>query len=339
MSEPLFLTDSGKIDTGDIETDDIDLSDHRYQLSMVRTDISSLSESIRVNGLIQPPIVIRQKSRDKQTGFIIVSGFNRVNACVTNHQKTIHARILPPEIDEYHCLVIAITTLCFKRELHPAELIHAINRLGNFLTADEMADRSKVLFNVGLNTRFIKEMQKIAKLLPDPGLTLLHNGNISLKTVRQLVALSTQDAIELLTVFSQIKASSNKQLEIITNIKDICKRDHLKISTLLNGSSVKQILLNKDSDPLQKTSQLRSYLYELRYPSISEFKKTIEQKIKRLPPHGDIQIQPPDNFEHQFYSFSFRARNYGELKNRIETLEKIKTYNKTGELFSQFKPG
>lgn len=339
MSEIPFLIHSGKLDTGDIEADDIDLSDHRYQLSMAQSDIGFLSDSIREIGLIHPPLVTWQKKEDKQTKFIIVSGFNRIKACIGNNQQIIPACILSPEIDEYHCLVIAVTTLCFKRQLHPSELICAINRLGDFLAADEMADRSATLFNRELNARFIKEMQKIARLLPDPGLSLLYKGNISLKTVRQLVAQSTQDATELLAVFSHIKASSNKQLEIISNIKDICKRGHLEISTFLNSSSLKQILLNEDSDALQKTEQLRNHLYELRYPTISDFKKTIDQKIKQLPLHGHIKIQRPDNFEHQFYSVSFTARNYGELKNRIDALEKIKSHDKTSELFSHFEPG
>jgi len=137
---------------------DIDLTDQRYKISFTHDcDIKSLTQSIRETGLICPPVV--RQSDDK---YIIVSGFNRIKACINNHNNTVSVQKINSETSEYQCFVKAITSLSFKRQLSQAELIMSIRYLDKFLDKKQIADKSAAILNMELNVGYIEDLLDIA---------------------------------------------------------------------------------------------------------------------------------------------------------------------------------
>ena len=309
---------------------DIDLSDQRYKISFAHDcDVKFLAQSIKETGLIYPPIVIQ--SDDK---YIIVSGFNRINACILNQEDTISVHKINSDASEYQCFVKAITALAFKRQLSQAELIISIKYLDKLLDTKQIADKSAAIFNMTFNVRFIKDLSDIATL-PEPALDLMHQGNISFKTAKKMLSFQKESIKSFLKIFAKIKASNNKQLEIMQYVVEISKRDVIELESFLKNQEIEAIILDQNKEPVLKTKLLRDYLYEQRFPNLSKVRKTVQKKINNLKLGNKIRFSPPENFENQNYSVSFNAKNYSEFKANIQILNSVLENQKLNEVFDQ----
>ncbi len=315
----------------DIKICDIDLSDLRYCIPFCLDDIKFLSHSIKQTGLINPPLV-----RPMNNKFIIVSGFNRIRASIFNHEETITAYKTDLKEDDYQCLVKSIIILSFQRQLTHAELIRCIKRLSIFMDAKQIAIQSTAIFNRELNSLFVKNLLAIANL-PDPVLELIHQGNISFKTAKKMLLFKKKTIINFLTIFSNIKASNNKQLEIIQYIIEITKRDAVKIENFIQNQEIQKIMLDQDKEPVLKTSLLREYLYKYRFPTLSQTRQLVKNKINNLKLENKIKFLPPENFESQNYSISFTAKNYNEFQANTKILNTILENRELKEILSSKK--
>jgi len=309
-----------------IDIKDIDLNDFWYKISLSSDNIEFLAKSIEETGLINPPLVRLLNDR-----YIIVSGFQRIKACIFNNKNTISVcKIISG--NDYQYLVNAITALSFQRQLTHAELIICIQRLNKFLDEKSIADKSAALFNTKLNAKFIKNLSDIANL-PDPALKLIEQGNISLKTARKLLLLKKEIIKALLKIFSNIKASNNKQLEIIQYIIEISKRDSINPEVFCQNQKIQKVIFDHDKEPLLKTRLLREYLYDLRFPALSQTREITQNKINHLKLGNKIKLVPPDNFESMNYSLSFTAKSYKEFKKNTQTLNSVLESSQLKEIF------
>ena len=306
---------------------DIDLKDLRYKISLTKSDINYLAKSIKEIGLINPPIVrpINQK-------YIVVTGFNRIKATIFNNENKIVAYTIDSDLNDYQCLVKAITSFCFQREPSQAELIINVKRLKNFIDEKKIADKSVAIFNNKLNEKFVKELLSIA-CLPDLTLQLMHQGSISLKTAKKMLDFEKNIINNFLQIFSIIKASKNKQLEIIQYSSEICKRDSSNLEFFLQNRKISDILFDRNSEPLLKTKLLRNYLFQLRFPTLFTTRQRVLKKINSLKLGNKIKFSPPENFENPNFSVSFTAKNIKELNSNISTLHKIKDDSALKDIF------
>ncbi len=324
MSEQLC-----QINIKEINIKDIDLKDQRYKISLADDDISFLAQSIKQTGLINPPIV-----RQVNNKFIIVTGFNRIKATILNNENSILAYTTKPDSSDFQSLVKSIVRLCFKRQLSQAELILSIKRLNKFLDAKQMADKSVAIFNTKLNEKFINELLNIASL-PDLAIDLLHQGNISFQTAKKLLMFEKKIIRNFLKIFSKIKASNNKQLEIIQYIHEICKRDSIDLETFFQNREILDILFDEKSEPVLKTKLLRTYLFQQRFPTLFKTRQEVKKKIDNLKLGNNIKFLPPENFENNNYVISFNAKDYNEFHETIQSLNKIKENRELKEIFKQ----
>ncbi len=309
---------------------DIDLTDQRYKISFTNDcDIKSLTQSIRETGLICPPVV--RQSDDK---YIIVSGFNRIKACINNHNNTVSVQKINSETSEYQCFVKAITSLSFKRQLSQAELIMSIRYLDKFLDKKQIADKSAAILNMELNVGYIEDLLDIADL-PDPALGLIQMGNISFKTAKKMLSFQKESIKSFLKIFTKIKASNNKQLEIIQYIVEISKRDGIELENFLKNQEIEAIILDRNKEAVLKTKLLRDYLYEQRFVNLSKARKKIQKKINTLKLDNKIRLSAPDNFESPNYLISFTAKNYKEFKTNVKILNNVLENKKFKEVFDQ----
>ena len=299
---------------GEIQLSDIDLTDDRYKISFDETSVAFLARSIKETGLMCPPLV-----RPVNNKFIIVSGFNRVRAQLCNNETKIMVTQTPPDASDYMCLLQSITALAFKQPLTHAELIRCAGRLSPFLDKEQIAKKSPAIFNTELNARFVEDLITIGAL-PDPALELIHLGNLSLNTAKK-ISLCEGGMIKIfLNIFSKIKASSSKQLEIIQYIMEIAARDIIDPTDFFNTKEIQAILFDENKAPGVKTTLLRAYLFEQRFPIIFKTHQQVQKKITALKLGTNIKFLPPENFEGQYYAISFKARQYDDFTATVQTL-------------------
>lgn len=311
----------------EVEIKDIDLLDLRYKISLSEPDISNLIQSIKSTGLIVPPIL---KPVDDQ--YIIISGFNRIKALIANETKHVEALICPESCSDAQCLVKSIICLSYQRQLTHAELIKSINLLSDFFSLQELVDHSIVYFNMQLNKKYMVTLLKIAHL-PEPAINLLHDKKISLKTAGKISEMNQESQHWYLKIFSEVKASNSVQLEIITNMFEICARDKISVKNLLEKIEIKNILYDKTSDQSEKSSNLRGALFQIRYPSIYNANKRKKKEIELLKPYKGIKFLPSDNYEANELTVSFKISSYDDAKNKFKNIQNCLDEKTLKEIF------
>ncbi|MCP3872509.1 MAG: ParB/RepB/Spo0J family partition protein [Desulfobacteraceae bacterium] len=313
----------------EINIRDIDLKDKRYKISFSDDDITFLAHTIKKAGLTILPVV-----RPVNNKFIIISGFTTIRALIHNNETKVIVCETKKGITDYQCLLKSILSLSIQRPLTHYELIICTRRLNQFIDKEQIAKKSGAIFNTELNARFVEDLLTIGAL-PESALKLINDSYLSIKSARRLTGFDKETIQSFLSFFSIIRASNNKQLEIILYVMEICARDDIKPTDFFNTKSLKDILYDKDKDSVLKTKEIRTWLYEKRFPTIFQTQQATLKKITSLKFGNQIKFIPPQNFESQQYTISFMAKSFKEFNKKAKMLTDESNTSMLKEIFNQ----
>jgi ParB family transcriptional regulator, chromosome partitioning protein len=294
----------------------INLQDDTFRIT-TRTDVNDLLESIRYDGLITPPLLIKKNST-----FIIVSGFRRIAACRKLDWDYITARILKANIGVHDCLRLAIAENAHQRSLNLIETSRCLQKLSLFITSSKRLTESASSLGLPDNPSMIDKIKNLS-LLPGPIQISILADTISLTMAKELESLEADCAIAFTRLFDQLKIGLNKQKEIVTLVKEIARRDGLSTQEVMEDKHFIEIITHRDLDRGQKSRKLRSYLRQRRYPRIAAAEKTFEIHRKNLNLGNDIKLIPPREFEATAYGLNLTFTNIEHLKTLQTRLNKI----------------
>lgn len=314
-----------------IQLDKIDLTDTRYQISREAGDIAGMAQSIRETGMTRLPLVRSQKE-PKESGeasepsesYLLISGFKWIKALVHNGYKDKVACQIFPGASEVDCAVRAISDTAFSRPLTPGELIRSIELLGRSMDAADIAKRSLRIFNTQFNARYIKDLQQIGTL-PPKAHELMDDGRLSIKSAKKIASTPPALANCFVSLFSAVKTSASKQMEIIANFLEIAAREKIPPQSLYQEKQIQEILTLDNKDLGHKGNLLRRYLVERRFPSLEKKRQEIQKKINSLKLGPGIKFMVPDNFESMIYACSFEFKTSVEYAARVACLERVST--------------
>ncbi len=174
--------------TGLLELEIKQLEPGRYQprMAIQNTDLQSLADSIRTQGIIQP-ILVRQKSRDR---YEIIAGERRWRAAqIVGLQKV---PVVVKELSDERTLAIALIENIQRQDLTPLEEAHALERLSKefVLTHQQVADA------VGKSRVAITHLLRLLTL-PDEVKKLIDEQKLEMGHAKVLMGLRTQLQIKL----------------------------------------------------------------------------------------------------------------------------------------------
>lgn len=292
----------------------IDSKDVTFRIT-TEADIEDLMASINNVGLLNPPFLIENKDH-----YTIVCGFRRIESCRRLGWSHIEARILDSDTKRLECVKLAITDNAFQRPLNLIEKSRSINMLSGFFKDD--SSLAKELSTVGLpeNPSIINKIKYLSHLSHPIQEGILSN-TISLSMALELVRLAQGAGEDFVKLFGLLKLSLNKQREIITLINEIAHRDNISIQKVLQ--SLQKILHDENLDRNQKTRNIRVYLKQRRFPTITSAEKAFEKHVNELKLGKGSKLIPPKNFEGTNYALSLYFNSLNELKEHKATLDKI----------------
>jgi len=145
------------------------------------TSLAELSESIRLNGMVQP-IVVRKNG----AGYTIVAGERRYRAARLAGLSDAPAMIMD-DIDDVHMLELALVENIQREDLNPLELAEAFRRLIDQcgLTQAKLAER------VGRSRAAVANHMRLLTL-PDSIKKLIVDGRLSEGHARALLSLDNE---------------------------------------------------------------------------------------------------------------------------------------------------
>lgn len=298
---------------------DINPQDTAFKISNVAPSVELIG-SIKRLGILNPPIL-----RIKKSGFQIVSGFKRIDACRCLGNNLIYAHLLDEGTDDLHCAQIAISDNTTQRSLSLVEQAHAVSLLATFVSASDELLQIANCVGLGVNSDMINKLRALA----DMEISLksgVSEGTISLPVALQLHEIKSEDdagSRALSSLFRELGLSLSLQREMLEWIISICRWEKISISQLLNTRAIVSCRQDKQIDRRRKGQILRDYLKRRRYPAIVSHETRFKECLKRLKLSQGTHLIPPPYFESPVYCMKMEFKNPSELHNKIQQIKNL----------------
>ena len=292
----------------------IDFEDDSFRITTGK-NINDLMGSIKCLGLLNLPVLL-----EKETGYAIISGFRRMEACRRLNWVELSARVLPSNTNSFECVTFAVADNAFQRPLNIIEKTKCFNMLARFYKDVDSMSEALPLLGFSEHPAMIKKIKKVYHM-PEPLQNSILSNTIALATALELSELPKADIRGLIGLFNALSLSLNKQREILTMVKEISIREDKSIAQVLDTPHLKNILRDKDLDKNQKARNIRKYLKQRRFPAVTTAEQSFRQHLKKLNLGKGMELIPPVNFEGSTYTLKLTFNHLDELKNLKNTLE------------------
>lgn len=294
----------------------IDSKDDSFRIT-TQLNVDDLVDSIHRVGILNLPLLV-----EKETGYKIVCGFRRIEACRRLNWADVEVRMLESDTKQLDCVTYAIMDNSLQRPLNLIEQSRSINLLYPFFK--DVSVMGKKLSSMGLpdNPSIVKKIKELCHLSDSIQNGILSN-TISLAMALELGKLQQDAGESFAKLFETLKLSLNKQKEILTLVKEISLREDISILKVIKTDRVNKILTNEDLDRNQKIRNIRSYLKQRRFPVITNAENKFENQLKKLKLGSGMKLIPPDNFEGTTYLLKLFFKNLNELKAHQSSIDAL----------------
>ena len=295
----------------------INAADTTYRITTAKHG-DNLINSIAAIGLMSPPIVYPDN-----TGYRIIAGFRRIEACRDLGWTHIKVRLLPVECDEMTLIMWAIADNSLQRPLNLIESSRSLNLLSKITVDARHLSKCAAILSLPANPEMITKLISLITMATaiQRG---VESGDLTLAMALQLDQLAPHTGEALALMFIDLRLGLNRQRELMSLLFEITKREDRSIDALLVEKEVKQIIDNEGLDNPQKSRQLRDLLHKRRYPAISEKSARFDGLVKALHLGSGVKLTPPVNFEGTSYSLSITFDRIDQLEQRAKCLEVLK---------------
>ena len=294
----------------------IDSNDDSFRIT-TQINIDYLMDSIDNVGVLNLPLLIEKKS-----GYKIVCGFRRIEACRRLGWTDVEARMLDSDTKRLECIKYAIADNSLQRPLNLIEQSRSINMLYGFFKDVSVLGKSLSVMGLPDNPSIIKKIKELYHLPRFVQSGILSN-TISLAMALELGRLQLEAGECLAKLFQTLTLSLNKQREILSLVKEISLLEDISILKALENDILQKILTNKNLDRNQKIREIRIYLKQRRFPVITAAEKEFEKHVKKLKLGSGTKLIPPDNFEGTTYILKLFFKNLIELKDRKASFDAL----------------
>ena len=273
-----------------IPLSDIDPENGRFRIT-TRRDHGDLQSSIRRLGLLSAPLVLRRPS-----GFSLVSGFRRVAACRSLGWERIRAGVLASDASLYACACRAVGDNSTQRPLNLIETGRALLLLEHHAPDGRIPAEDLAALGLPSTIEITARIKGLCRL-PAPVQEGIVEGAIPFAMAVELGEMEAALAVDLATLFRELRISLNKQREVVTLITEIARREAIPAGQVLTEALAALLPHLGDLDRNQKAGHLRKWLKQRRFPGLHAAEQNFQALRQRLNLGAAIQVTPPRNFE------------------------------------------
>ena len=291
----------------DIAVVEIDERDDEFRIT-TRRDVDDLLVSVRRFGLLVPPLVRRGPA-----GWVIVSGFRRVEACRRLGWEKIPARVLEARVTASTCACLAVSENALSRPLNLIEVSRALALMERLHAGGETRPPDPAAVGLPANPDHAARMGRLCRL-PEPLQDGVIEESIPYAIALELGRLERPAAIAFTRWFRRLKPSLNKQREILALVLEIAAREGRALDELMQHPEIETILNSDEEDGNRKTGQLRGWLRRRRFPEIVQAEENFKALRTRLGLSGPVRLAPPRDFEGRGFTLSMEFREVEDIR-------------------------
>jgi ParB-like chromosome segregation protein Spo0J len=306
-----------------IKLDIINIKDERFRISHY-FDLFALIRSIAEIGLIHPPVVTHRKGN-----VLIVTGWKRVLACQSLSLPSIPCFVFEgqDDLEAFRLGLQENSTFRTFTLLEKAEILSRLIQLG--VTENDVVKDELSLLEIPQTLNHLDIYLDIAALEPETK-AFIHSKNMAYPVAQLLTEYSKEERSLLLSFLHPL--GQNKQKELLQNLLEVSKRDHIPVQDILAGEDIQRITSAENLSPLQKAEDIRNLIQRKRYPTLSTWKDAFKSQKKDLEWPADIKIEPSPFFEGEEYTVQFTFKNSDEYKKKLTKLNELASHKKISRL-------
>jgi ParB family transcriptional regulator, chromosome partitioning protein len=310
-----------------VSIDSIDLENETFKISMPQP-MDELIYSINQFSLLSPPII-----KSSSHGYIVVSGFKRVNACKKLGWINIEARVIASEIKDIDCLKIAMADNTYNRKMNLVEQSIALFKLASLYDDKKEFINIAKVFGFSDNLSYINKLLMLHTLIPELQQSILSCA-IPMSIALEIAKFDKESMHHIVQIFENLRPTLNQQREMLSLIREISKIKNISIENLFKEKNIQDLLNHPELTRNMKIKNLRSYLKKMRYPSISTYYDHFHDLIHRLALPNKIKLTPPENFEDVCYSILLSFDSPSEFESHLEVLKNLSGTPEFKSIFS-----
>lgn len=306
-----------------IKLDTLNIKDERFRISYF-FDLTALIHSISEVGLIHPPVITYRDGLS-----ILVTGWKRVLACQSLDLPSIPCFIFEGQDDLEAFRLGLEENLAFRpfTLLEKAQILHRLIQLGvpeNAILKNHMSllEIPQTLDHLDIYLRIVALDLETKEVI--------HSKNMVFPVVLLLTEYSEEERRLFLSFLHPL--GQNKQRELLQNLLEISKRDHIPVQNILSGADIQKTAANPKLSPLQKAEEIRNQIQRKRYPTLSTWKDALKSRKKDLEWPDDVKIEPSPFFEGEEFKVHFTFKNFDEYKTKLAKLNALASEKKISRL-------
>ena len=120
-----------------------------------------------------------------------------------------------------------------------------------------------------------------------------------------------------------LKVNQNDRLLIAELLDDLTLRDQVDSERIMDEAGIPTILIERRLNGPQKIERIKDALLALRYPTFTRARTAFLAELGRLGLSNRIKLTPVPYFEEETIKVEFEYRRPRELKEIIESLQKL----------------
>ncbi len=299
----------------EVSPDDIDIQDERFRFSY-HFDLEKLIYSIKKIGLISPLAVVERESPQ----YVIVSGWKRLSACCELRLMRIPVFLLEEEDDCRVFLINLYENLAVRNFnlLEKAEIIHKLN---GFIKDEKIVLRQFFpLLGIPETLSYFDIYLNIARL-NSKWKKIIFKKKIPLPSVQVLTEFAPEDRESLLALI--LPMNLNKMKQFLEDLQDLSKKTGDTPKTILSTPEIQSLCQSVNLSPLQKSDKIRSLLRTKRNPTVSAWKKSFDDSIKKAQLSKDVIFDAPYFFEDGKFAVKFSLKNKEAFQKKLARLQDL----------------
>lgn len=139
--------------------------------------------------------------------------------------------------------------------------------------------------------------------------------------LKRILRFSNPDIRKLLDPLLEMNPGINLLESIATLLQDISIIKKISVGDVWKNSSLQQTLENEEMSSSQKLQEIRRSLYEMRYPTIANFRKQMSDHLNNISLSKGVKLRIDENFETPGMQISAEIRNKRDVDSFKKWLE------------------
>ncbi len=309
---------------------DIDLEDRLTDFSLGPVSNTFL-RSIEAIGVTHPVILVPANKR-----YRIACGHRRAGVSNRLGNMKIPAQILDTSIDEETMLAVNLAENQAHRKYTDVEkglILEKLRHAG--ASPDDIIKKYMPMLELERSKKLLDNYSGV-KQLSQKLRTLLHKGNIPLRTFSIFFRWNAKNLTAVEHLFAVLHPGANKWKDLLEWIDETAIRDEIAPAEIIGTEEIQSALFEDGLAPNVRYERVRLALHSRRYPILNDLRKRLARALDELKLDDRTRVHIQDSFESDEIRIELKFRTREQLVGQAEKLVRSCGSNALDELIRIF---